>query len=175
MDLFGHAAASFLVGRAAAPGAAQRRGTTAAALLAGLLPDADAATYLVSADLFRRIHQLWTHNLVAAALLPVAVGLVVARVAGIGRGPALLAAHAAMALHLVGDLIGLWPLPLFHPFSEERIAAFLLPQDFCWSLDAILVFGAVATLWDPVAARPWAVRGVLVVTLAAAAGWLALV
>ncbi len=172
MDLFGHVAASFLVGRAASSDPAHRRGTTAAALIAGLVPDVDAATYLVSADLFRRVHQIWTHNLVALALLPGAIGLGIARIAGIPRGPAILAAYGAMALHLLGDLIGLWPVPLFQPFSDHRVAWFLLPQDFCWSLDAILVGGAALTLWDPVAEGCWRVRGVLAVTLAAAGAWL---
>ncbi len=174
MDLFGHTAASLLVGRAVAGGARERRATTAAALLAGLLPDIDAVTYLAGADVFRRIHQLFTHNLLAAAILPAAVAWAISRWA---RGRSLsvfVAAYLAIAVHLLGDLIGLWPIPLFWPFSDHRVAWLLLDRDFCWELDAILVLGAVLTFWDPIAARTGAVRALTGITLAAGAVWVLL-
>jgi len=169
MDLFGHAALSVIVGRAVPSRAEERRATTAAALAAGMAPDLDAATYLGGADLFRQVHQLYTHNVLALAVLPAVVGFAVSRLLKARLSIVLAAAYAAMAFHLVGDVIGLWPVPLLFPFFEERFALFLLEQDFSLGLDLTLVAGAVLGFWDPIAKRAWALRLVALGTLLVAA------
>lgn len=168
MDLFGHAALSVIVGRAVPSGPGDRRATTIAALAAGLAPDLDAATYLGGADLFRQVHQLYTHNVLALAVLSAVVGYAVSRLLKARLGIVLAAAYAAMAFHLVGDVIGLWPVPLLYPIARERFALFLLEQDFSLGLDLTLIAGAVLGFWDPIASRAWALRVVALGTLAIA-------
>jgi len=172
MDLFGHAALSLVVGRAVPARDEDLRTATVAALAAGLAPDIDAATYLVGADSFRQIHQLYTHNLLAFVVLPALLGVVVARLLRAPFGIAFAASYAAMVFHLLGDLVGLWPVPLLFPFSEHRFALFLLEQDFSLGLDLIVVVGAVSTFWDPIARRGWARRVVAAATIGAAAVFL---
>lgn len=162
MDLFGHAAASLIIGRAVPSQPEERRGTTAAALLCGLLPDVDAACYLGGADLFLRFHQLYTHNVVTIAVLPIFVASVLNRFTRASFFVLLAAAYVATLTHVACDLIGLWPVPLLFPFTEARWALFWLEQDFAWPLDAVLVLAAVISFHDPVAIRPWAVRGIAV-------------
>jgi len=173
MDIFGHAALSLLAGRAVAPGPEARRTATAAAMVAGLAPDVDAVTYLAGADVFRAYHQVFTHNVVALAVIPAAVAgglwLLFRRQAGV----LFAAAYAAMGLHLAADVIGLWPVPLWLPFSQERVALYWLEQDFSLALDVILLVGAMLTLWDPISKRVWAVRAASAATLLAAGLWLA--
>ncbi len=174
MDVFGHAALSLLVGRAVAPDPALRRATTIAALSAGLLPDADTIAYLWGAEAFRQFHQLFTHNVVAFALLPAVVALVGCLFVKTRRRWLFVAAYAGMGFHLLGDVIGLWPVPLLQPFSSWRFALFLLETDFSLALDIILVTGALATAWDPIAARVRSTRIVAAVTLAIAVIYLLL-
>lgn len=115
MDIFGHAALSVGLGRAVAPKPELRAATTAAALFGGLAPDVDAVTYLWSPEAFRAIHQLYTHNILALALLPPLGALALRR-----RYPAagrwlFIAAWLGMLGHLVGDTLALWPVPLLQP------------------------------------------------------------
>lgn len=129
-------------------------------MLAGLLPDLDAALYLGGPDLFLRFHQLYTHNIVAMVVLPFVVASALTRFTRATFSTLLAVAYAATLTHITFDLIGLWPVPLAFPFSTERWALFLLEEDFAWPLDAVLVLAAVLSFWDPVATRPWVVRGV---------------
>ncbi len=168
MDVFGHAALSVLVGRGAAPRPELRTATTLGALAGGLLPDLDAVVYLWGADAFRQHHQLWTHNLFALVLLPAVAGALLGLILRRDRAWILAGAWLGMAFHLAGDVIGLWPVPLLHPVADVRVAFYLLEQDFSPALDAVLVLGAVASFWDPVAERPGRVRITALMTLAAA-------
>jgi len=175
MDLFGHAAASLLLGRAVPSEPADRRGTTAAALLCGLLPDVDAACYLGGADLFLRFHQLYTHNVVTVAVLPILVASVLNRFTRASFWILLAAAYAAILTHVACDLIGLWPVPLGFPFTDTRWALFWLEQDFAWPLDAVLVVAAAISFHGAIASRPWVLRGLVVGAAAAVLALLPLV
>ena len=150
MDVFGHVALSVLIGRSVAPGPELRRVTTAGALSGGLLPDVDAVSYLWGAEVFARVHQVYTHNVVALLVLPALVAGV-GGLLGVDRRALFVATFAGMAGHLVGDVIGLWPVPLLLPFSDARVAFFLLEQDFSLGLDLVLVLGAELMFWDPIA------------------------
>lgn len=174
MDVFGHAALSLLVGRAVAPDPTLRRATTVAALSAGLLPDVDTVAYLWGAASFRQYHQLFTHNIVALVVLPALVALLCCVFVRTRRRWLFVAAYAGMGFHLLGDVIGLWPVPLLVPFSSWRFALFLLETDFSLVLDILLISGALATTWDPVAARVKSTRIVAAVTLAVAVIYLLL-
>ena len=165
MDVFGHAALSLLAGRALAPRPELRRATTVGALAGGLLPDVDVVAYLWGADTFLQVHQLYTHNLIALLVLPAIAGLALSAILGRDRGWVLLATWVGMLFHLVGDVIGLWPVPLLFPFSDARLAFFLLEQDFSLALDVVLVLGAVSTFWDPIAATAARTRLVFVATV----------
>ena len=169
MDVFGHTAVSLLLGRAVAPRVELRTATTVAALCGGLLPDVDAITYLWGADAFRRFHHLYTHNIVAFVVLPIAIGLLLNRAFGQRGALLVVAAGIGMASHLVGDVIGLWPLTLLVPFVDAKFGLGLLDQDFSLALDLVLVVGAVVSFWDPVAESPRRLRGLCAVTCAAAA------
>ena len=161
MDVFGHAALSLLVGRALPPRPELRRATTVGALAGGLLPDVDAVAYLWGADAFRQVHQLYTHNVIALIVLPVLAGLALGALLGRDRGWVMAAVWVGMVFHLIGDVIGLWPVPMLYPFSDARLAFYLLEQDFSLAFDVVLVLGAVMTFWDPIAARASRTRLVL--------------
>lgn len=87
---------------------------------AGLLPDLDGLTILVSEDAYARWHHLLTHGVIAAGVicgLLAAVANEKARVLGF--------ALAAFHLHLVCDLAGSgagWPIFYLVPFSEAPLA-----------------------------------------------------
>ena len=165
MDVFGHAALSLLAGRALAPRPELRRATTIGAMAGGLLPDVDVVAYLWGADAFLALHQLYTHNVIALAVLPAIAGLALGAVLGRNQGWVLLATWVGMAFHLLGDVIGLWPVPLLYPFSDAPLAFFLLEQDFSLALDVVLILGAVSTFWDPIAASVNKTRLVFVAAL----------
>ena len=165
MDVFGHAALSLLVGRALPPRPELRRATTIGALAGGLLPDVDVIAYLWGADTFLALHQLYTHNIIALLVLPVLAGLTLGAVLGRDHAWIMLATWVGMVFHLVGDVIGLWPVPLLYPFSDARLAFYLLEQDFSLALDVVLILGAVSTFWDPIAASVNRTRLVFVAAL----------
>jgi membrane-bound metal-dependent hydrolase YbcI (DUF457 family) len=172
LDLFGHAAASFLVGRSVPATARDRSACTAAALAAGLAPDLDALTYLIDPALFFEHHQVFTHNLLALAVLPALVAWAVRRWRPGSAGRVYGAALASMTLHLLGDLIAQWPVPLLWPLSDARFHLGLLQIDFSPVLDAILMGGALLMLWDPVATHTARLRGVAAASLLTAVAWL---
>ena len=60
------------------------------------------------------------------------------------------------------------PDPCHRTFPPQRWTLFWLEEDFAWPLDAVLVVAAAVSFYDPVAARPWAVRGVAVGAVVAA-------
>ena len=165
MDVFGHVALSLLAGRAVAPRPELRRATTVGALAGGLLPDVDAVSYLWGPEVFREVHQLYTHNLVALVVLPALAAALLSRVFEADRRWLYFAALAGMVGHLFGDVIGLWPVPLLYPFSDDRLAFSLLEQDFSLALDLVLVLGAVSTFWDPIAASARATRLAFALTM----------
>ena len=146
-----------------------RRATTLGALAGGPLADIDAVTYLWGADSFHQVHQFYTHNLIALLVLPAVAGALFTAAFQRDRVWFFVAAWVGMAFHLAGDLIGLWPVPLLYPFSDLRLAFFLLEQDFSLALDVVLVLGAVSTFWDPIAAGIARVRLVFGATLVLAA------
>mgnify|MGYP000439006191 CR=1 FL=1 len=160
MDVFGHVAASVLLGRAVAPRAELRRATTVAALAGGLLPDIDAVTYLVGPEVFLAIHQLYTHNVLAWLVLPPLIAVALSRGLGYPLRWVLIAAWVGMTGHLIGDVIGLWPVPLLQPFSATKIGFFLLDQDFSLGLDLTLIAGTVLSFWDPIAESAHRIRAV---------------
>lgn len=168
MDVFGHVALSLLVGRAVAPRPELRRVTTLGALAGGLLPDVDAVTYLWGPEVFREVHQFYTHNLVALVVLPALIAALLSSVLEADRRWLYFAALGGMVGHLIGDVIGLWPVPLLYPFSDVRLAFFLLEQDFSLALDLVLVLGAGSTFLDPIAASARATRLAFAVTMIAA-------
>ena len=165
MDVFGHVALSLLVGRALPPRPDLRRATTTGALVGGLLPDVDVVAYVWGADTFLQVHQLYTHNVIALIVLPVLAGLALGALLGRDRGWVMAAVWVGMVFHLIGDVIGLWPVPMLYPFSDARLAFYLLEQDFSLALDVVLVLGAVMTFWDPIAASVNRTRLVFVAAL----------
>ena len=121
--------------------------------------------YLWGADKFLEVHQLFTHNVIALLVLPAIAGLALGAVLQRDRGWIVMAAWVGMVFHLIGDVIGLWPVPLLFPFSDARLAFFLLEQDFSLALDVVLVLGAVMTFWDPIAGSVAKTRLVFVAAL----------
>jgi inner membrane protein len=83
---------------------------------AGLAPDLDGLTILVSEDAYGRWHHLLTHGFISAGVI---CGLLA--VAANERLRVLALALVAFHLHLVCDLAGSglgWPIYYFVPFSE---------------------------------------------------------
>jgi len=131
LDVIDHAFSGGLIGLALEPGpflrdpAKPRARWPLLGVLAATFPDVDAVSYLWGADTFARVHQTYTHNILAFLLLPPLVALAL-RIEQ--RGIALF--YAGMAAHLLGDVIATWPLRFLLPFSDRGFAFGLIQRDF---------------------------------------------
>lgn len=153
MEVFGHALSGVVWAQLLRPTAASPKGVAAWAALGvagALAPDVDAVSYLWGAEVFRAVHQVYTHNLLVFAVVPPALGVLAGRRAVFAgaRGRALAVVWGAWGLHLLGDTIAHWPEPLFWPFSDQRVAFGLIPGDFSIGLPLVLLVGAALTLAD---------------------------
>ncbi|MFQ5847980.1 MAG: metal-dependent hydrolase [Candidatus Methylomirabilales bacterium] len=91
--------------------------------LAALAPDIDVISYLWGAEVYSRFHHTFTHTIWGVMILAVAL-------AGIERSwvrqipfPRLVALNlAGCSIHMLGDMIALWPLQLLWPLSDQDFA-----------------------------------------------------
>jgi inner membrane protein len=88
--------------------------------LAAFAPDVDAISYLWGPEVYGRVHHAYTHTLLGGAILaPALAGIERMWIAGISF-PRLLALNlVGFAVHLLGDLIAVWPIRLFWPWRDH--------------------------------------------------------
>jgi membrane-bound metal-dependent hydrolase YbcI (DUF457 family) len=174
MELFGHAFSGLCLAQALRPDDRAPRFWLAAGAVGALAPDIDAITYLAGPDAFYRFHQIYTHNLIAFAVAPPLLALLLQRTLappGASRGRILALVWGAWGLHLLGDTIAHWPLRLLYPFSREGLALRLIPGDFSIGLALLLLGGVGLSFVDVV--KPHR-RAVAWATLASAAFYVVL-
>lgn len=123
MDALTHTCSGILIGQALRPLPAVRRRTLMVLGLAALAPDIDAISYLWGPEVYSRFHHTYTHTILGVVVLT-------AVLAGFERTwikdisfPRLLALNlAGSSLHLVGDLVALWPVRLLLPWKDHDFA-----------------------------------------------------
>jgi membrane-bound metal-dependent hydrolase YbcI (DUF457 family) len=88
--------------------------------VAAFAPDVDAISYLWGPEVYGRVHHAYTHTLLGAALLAHALaGVERMWIRGISF-PRLLALNLmGFTVHLLGDLIAVWPIQLLWPWSDR--------------------------------------------------------
>ncbi len=166
MDPLTHTCSGILIGQALRPPPAVRRKTLLVLGLAAFAPDVDAISYLWGPEVYGRFHHAYTHTLLGGAVL----ALVLAGVERCwGRGisfPRLLVLNlVGFAVHLLGDLIAVWPLRLLWPWSDHD---FVLRWTGDFDLVVLIVVGLATGLaqTDQLQARaPWILGGVFVILI----------
>jgi membrane-bound metal-dependent hydrolase YbcI (DUF457 family) len=122
MDPGTHICSGVLLGQALRPAAGVRRGTVAILGLAAFAPDLDAVSYLWGSLAYSHVHHAYTHTLLGALTL---VGIL-----SVGERfllpalsfPRLAALNVAgLTLHLLGDLVAIWPLRLLAPWNDRDV------------------------------------------------------
>jgi membrane-bound metal-dependent hydrolase YbcI (DUF457 family) len=120
MDPLTHVCSGILVGQAIRPAPALRLPTFLILGLAAFAPDLDAISYLWGADVYGRVHHLYTHTLPGLAVVAAALAAVETLwVSGLSFVRLLLLNAAGVTLHLLGDLVAVWPLRILWPWSEQ--------------------------------------------------------
>jgi membrane-bound metal-dependent hydrolase YbcI (DUF457 family) len=150
-----------LIGQALRPPPKLRRQILLVLGLAAFAPDLDAASYLWGPDVYGRVHHAYTHTLLGGAMLAlVLAGTERIWIRGISF-PRLLALNLiAVTVHLLGDLVAVWPLRLLWPWSDRDFVLW-------WTGDFDLVVLVVVGLATGLAATdplqdyaPWILAGV---------------
>ena len=120
MDPITHTCSGILIGQALQPSAQLRRPLLFVLGLAAFAPDIDSVSYLWGPDAFYRLHHTYTHTLLGITVL--ALLLAAAErywIKAISFGRLLALNLVGSAVHLLGDLIAVWPLPLLWPWSTQ--------------------------------------------------------
>lgn len=164
MDGLTHTCSGILIGQALRPIRAVRRQTLVVLGVAAFAPDIDVISYLWGPEVYSRFHHAHTHTIVGAVVLALLLAGVertwmkeisFLRLFGLNV--------VGCSLHLLGDLIALWPLPLLWPWSDRGFALH-------WTGDFDLVVMMVIGLATGLAATdtlqdhaPWILAGVVLI------------
>ncbi len=120
MDPLTHTCSGILIGQGLYPAASVRRLTLLVLGLAAFSPDFDAASYLWGSDAYYHFHHAYTHTLVGIAVLALSLaGIESIWIASLSFTRLFALNLAGCSIHLVGDLIALWPLHILWPFSDH--------------------------------------------------------
>lgn len=142
MDPLTHTCSGILIGQALRPSPAVRRQTLLLLGLAAFAPDVDAISYLWGPEVYYHVHRAYTHTLLGVAVL-VAMLSAVERpwIRNIPIARLLALNLVGGAVHLLGDLIAVWPLRLLWPWNDHD---FVLrwTGDFDW---VVLIVVGLAT------------------------------
>jgi inner membrane protein len=137
-----HALASYILKRAAFPGAS--RNVTIAMLLAGTLADFDGLSAYISPSGFLTFHRTCLHSLLAALLIALLIALLFQSPkrppteTQISIKDIFVPAAVAALLHLLMDLCQSVGVKLFWPFSPRRFALDWLAHLDLWILGILL-------------------------------------
>ena len=167
MDPITHVCSGVLLGQALRPSSPVRRPLLVILALAAFAPDFDAVTYLWGADAFYRFHHTYTHTLPGVALLAVLLAGIESQWIRTMSFPRLVALNlAGGTIHLLGDVIAVWPLPLLWPWSD---ADFALRWTGDFDLVVLVVVGVSTGLAETdklQAWAPWILGGVVLLLVA---------
>ena len=176
MDVVSHGLASYMLARAIAPRIS--RAAMAGAIVAGVAADLDAVSARFGPSAFLKWHRTYTHSVVAAVVIALAVSVAVLLLARHQPNKdafaiILLAALGASLLHVVMDFCQNERVELLWPFSVQRYSADLLAHFDLWIL-LILLAGALlpqlfALVTEEIGAKSKAPRGRIGAILALAA------
>ncbi|MFQ5931088.1 MAG: metal-dependent hydrolase [Nitrospiraceae bacterium] len=123
MDALTHTCSGILLGHALRPIPAVRRQTLVVLGLAALAPDVDVVAYLWGPETYSRFHHTYTHTIwgvIFLALLLAAIEQTWVRQISF---PRLFGLNlAGCSIHMLGDMIALWPLQLLWPLSDHDFA-----------------------------------------------------
>jgi membrane-bound metal-dependent hydrolase YbcI (DUF457 family) len=120
MDPLTHTCSGILLGQALRPCEAVHRRTLIVLAIAAFAPDLDAASYLWGADVYGRLHHLYTHTVVGVVLLAaVLAGVERAWLRGMSFGWLFMLSLAGCSLHVLGDVVAVWPLRILWPWSDR--------------------------------------------------------
>jgi membrane-bound metal-dependent hydrolase YbcI (DUF457 family) len=158
MTLPEHAACSFLI---AHPGCRQRFGNPAvcAVVAAGILPDPDVATKLISEPLFWRLHHVLVHCLIAVILISASTAGMAGVISGLPFRPLMGWCLLSSGVHVLTDIPCFWGVRVFWPFldGEPSLNAIEYLDLFVFG---IWVFGVAGVLRFPTNARRHAAAAV---------------
>jgi membrane-bound metal-dependent hydrolase YbcI (DUF457 family) len=144
MDPLTHVCSGVLLGQALRPAAAVRAPTLLILGVAAFAPDFDAVSYLWGADVYGRVHHFYTHTLPGLAAVAVVLASVETLwVSGLSFARLLVLNSAGVTLHLLGDLVAVWPLPILWPWSERD---FVLRWTGDFDLAVLVVVGLATGL-----------------------------
>lgn len=168
MEIFGHALSGIALGQVIDPKPSHPRWLwPTLSAIAALFPDIDGITVLGGPDLYKRWHQLYTHNVIAFAILPLVVAAIAWRLTRLPFRKLWLLMQTGMALHLLGDVIAQWPLPFLRPLSDAGFSFGLIEHDFSLGLVLVLLVGVLAGTWDPlIPYRRWTSLATLLAAVA---------
>ena len=120
MDPITHICSGILLGQTLRPSSRVRCAMLVVLGVAAFAPDVDAVSYLWGAEAFYRFHHTYTHTLLGIAILAVLLaGVECYWVRAISFARLVALNLAGCTLHLLGDLIAVWPLPLLWPWSTR--------------------------------------------------------
>lgn len=164
MDPLTHCCSGILIGQALRPRPEVRGQTLLVLGLAALAPDLDALSYLWGPEVYGRLHHAYTHTLLGLVILSLALaGFERAWIRGISFERLLVLNLLGVGVHLLGDLVALWPLRLLWPWSNRDFVLW-------WTGDFDLVVLIVVGLGTGLAATdnlqdraPWILAGVILI------------
>jgi membrane-bound metal-dependent hydrolase YbcI (DUF457 family) len=172
MDALTHTCSGILIGQALRPIPAVRKQTLVVLGLAAFAPDVDVISYLWGAEVYSHFHHAHSSGpgrgpgraiFGAAVLAVVLAGIEWKWVTDISFLRLFGLNLLGCSLHLLGDLIALWPLPLLWPWSDHGFA-------LRWTGDFDLVVMIVVGIATGLAATdklqdrgPWVLAGVVLI------------
>ncbi len=164
MDPLTHTCSGILIGQALRPRPRVRRQTLLVLGLAAFAPDVDAISYLGGAEVYSGFHHAYTHTMLGVAVL--AAGLAGIERIWIGGMPfaRVLALNlVGCSVHLLGDVIAVWPVRLFWPWSD-RDFALRWTGDFDWAVLIVVGLATGLAATDELQNRaPWILGGVVLI------------
>ena len=91
--------------------------------LAAFAPDLDSVSYLWGPDTFYRVHHAYTHTMVGIAAVALLLAGLECYWVKVISFPELVALNLlGCTVHVLGDVIAVWPLPLLWPWSTQDFA-----------------------------------------------------
>ena len=165
MDPLSHVCSGILLGQALQPPRAVRRQTLLVMGVAAFAPDVDAISYLWGPEAYSRIHHTYTHTILGMGILAMSLAAIERACMRSMPLARLLALNlAGGCVHLLGDLIAVWPLRLLWPWSAQDFA-----RGFTGDFDlVVLIVGGLATglaATDALQGRAPLILGVVAVVL----------
>jgi len=164
MDPLTHTCSGILIGQALRPRSTLRGQTLLVLGLAAFAPDFDAISYLWGPEVYSRFHHTYTHTLLGVAVLATALaGIEWTWIRRIPFARLLALNLTGCLVHLVEDLVAVWPLRILWPWTDRD---FVLRWIGDFDLVVLTVVGLATGLaqTDQLRARaPWILGGVLVI------------